>query len=555
MLECLPDSCVPDCSLRSPPTVAGDNPYYIADVQILANFAYSAQEVTRDIREYRGHFLISLIDFRAEDFIASLGTDGNLRAQHPFFVRIHKLIEEFDWQCDGAVRRIRQRNLEKSSAYIHHPISSNPPPVQIDAHVSVPNQKHPSHLHFGGRGGGTPTTVSKDRSVDLGEKRNSDGSFSAKEEPYRSAPSPGLKYPSMRRSETRPVDPTCLGKGGAERAAEAIRRTERRKRRDKDRKRDMESKSSRNFTAYTWDDSSNAKMPVPLKSSNLRNMKAPSDSSDSGGDSGSEVVEGYRPPPRPTPVQQKMGQLSPEARHPPMRRSETMPVDRMRPCIPVLKSSKLKNMKALSDSSDSSDVEMTKLDHPPPRPNLIQKETSRQTSEPPFTSFRGGPPSDKQSSRPSQLFGEAVPNDKVRKTFKYSRKISGDDEPLHSSTKDPPLHFQEAPVRSDVSSSTYEAASSLPSPSNSASEKIREAYFDFHSEYSVECTMFKQHPPANRYDRMKLYARLSETILQHVLLKLDAVEIDDEVLKNKKKQLIVDAQAALEQLDRVMNST
>ena len=44
-------------------------------------------------------------------------------------------------------------------------------------------------------------------------------------------------------------------------------------------------------------------------------------------------------------------------------------------------------------------------------------------------------------------------------------------------------------------------------------------------------------------------------MFQHVLLKLDAVETEDEVLKNKKKQLIVDAKSALEQLDCVMNAT
>ena len=67
--------------------------------------------------------------------------------------------------------------------------------------------------------------------------------------------------------------------------------------------------------------------------------------------------------------------------------------------------------------------------------------------------------------------------------------------------------------------------------------------------------MFKQHPPLDKDDRKKIYTRLNEMILQHVLLKLDAVKTEDEALKNKKKQLIVDAQTALEQLDCVMKAT
>ncbi len=179
---------------------------------------------------------------------------------------------------------------------------------------------------------------------------------------------------------------------------------------------------------------------------------------------------------------------------------------------------------------------------------------SRRTSEPPSMSSRGVQRSNQQSSRFSKLSGKAPPNDKVRKTFKYSQKTSDHDEPRQYSSKDPP-QLQEEPIRSDVSSSAYQATLSRPSQPNSASETIREAFFDFHSEYLLECARFKQLPPLDEDDRKKCHTRLSEKILQHVLLKLDAVETEDEVLKNKKKQLIVDAQNALEQLDGVMKAT
>ena len=71
----------------------------------------------------------------------------------------------------------------------------------------------------------------------------------------------------------------------------------------------------------------------------------------------------------------------------------------------------------------------------------------------------------------------------------------------------------------------------------------------------MECQIFKQRPPLDENNKKKTYSRLSEMILQDVLLKLDAVQTEDEVLKSEKKQLIVDAQNALEQLDCVMKAT
>ena len=47
---------------------------------------------------------------------------------------------------------------------------------------------------------------------------------------------------------------------------------------------------------------------------------------------------------------------------------------------------------------------------------------------------------------------------------------------------------------------------------------------------------------------------MSGITLQHMLLKIDAVNVEDDVLRGKKKQLIVDAQSELERLDQVIRA-
>lgn len=181
-------------------------------------------------------------------------------------------------------------------------------------------------------------------------------------------------------------------------------------------------------------------------------------------------------------------QPSPEVKHPSMRRSETMPINQMRPGNPVpSKSSNLKNMKAPSDTSDSSsesDSEMTEDNHPPPRPPPLQRRTTygmsqegayvmepetypshpkegRRTSERPSLGSRGAstrlppvaramssafPPDERRpglgrhesarntplktrdSGRSGELFGEYASHSPTEDTFKRSPKTSGDDE-------------------------------------------------------------------------------------------------------------------------------
>ena len=181
-------------------------------------------------------------------------------------------------------------------------------------------------------------------------------------------------------------------------------------------------------------------------------------------------------------------QHTPEVKPPSIRRSETLPTDRMRPGNPVpLKSSNLKNMKAPSDTSDSSsesDSEMTEENHPLPRPTPLQRRTtygmsqegtyvmepetysthpkeSRRTSERPPIGSRGAstrvPPvaramssayqSDERrpgltrhesarvtplkardSGRGDELFGEYSSRSPTENNFRHSPRTSGDDE-------------------------------------------------------------------------------------------------------------------------------
>lgn len=65
-------------------------------------------------------------------------------------------------------------------------------------------------------------------------------------------------------------------------------------------------------------------------------------------------------------------------------------------------------------------------------------------------------------------------------------------------------------------------------------------------------TFFLDNPPFNTNERNKLY---DKEILQCVLLGIDAVSTEDEVLRGKKKQLSIDAQFALEQLDQLMKAS
>ena len=523
MLECLPDH-----SPQWPQILPGAYPNYTADINVIATYAQSAQEIIRDIGAkggFRNPLPTSLVDFRPVDFIDALDIPVHDKVSQGLCIRLYELIASFDGQCYDVVHRVRQFNAWKGSGYSRHAMPTSPLPTHEGAHNDIPTQQHPLHMRSGEVGAGrlsnrsfhSSTSAggsgfngssaeeifasffrasekgddddifsyfasSKDKIVGASENRNSDDSSSSKSEPHRSAtyqPSPEFKDRSIRRSETMPV--------------EQMRPAN----------------------------------PMPLTSSNLENMKAPSHISS-------------------------------------IRRSETMPVDQMRPASPMpLKPSNRKNKKALwntSDGGSESGSEELEDIYPPPRKISFQRQPRAYAMEPEAIqpgrgeSHRTPLRSAMGSGSSHVLFGEVEPHDKTESDPGYSSKTSEDDEPQRCSPDDPLPHTEGVSIRYDDSSHKHEAASSQGSQGSSPLDEINAINHIFQTDFEPQCREFQKKPLPDAGERKKLYDKLSETILQHVLLKIDAVNAEDGMQRVKKKQLIICAQFALAQLDEVMGA-
>lgn len=76
--------------------------------------------------------------------------------------------------------------------------------------------------------------------------------------------------------------------------------------------------------------------------------------------------------------------------------------------------------------------------------------------------------------------------------------------------------------------------------------------YNYHTNFLPKCISFTTNPPTDEKTRDLEYKKLSETVLQQVILKLDAIEIDgDEELRAKRRQLVKDAQNTLNKLDKI----
>ncbi|CAD6588789.1 MAG: hypothetical protein ASARMPRED_003727 [Alectoria sarmentosa] len=114
---------------------------------------------------------------------------------------------------------------------------------------------------------------------------------------------------------------------------------------------------------------------------------------------------------------------------------------------------------------------------------------------------------------------------------------------------------QDRQSSTDGSSPEDEAASSRNPQGLLPSGKIHNIFRKFHTEFEPQCQEFLNNPPPDASERKKLYSKLGDSILQYTLLEIYAVDIKDEGLRGQKKQLIVDAESTLDQLDRMMRAT
>lgn len=118
-----------------------------------------------------------------------------------------------------------------------------------------------------------------------------------------------------------------------------------------------------------------------------------------------------------------------------------------------------------------------------------------------------------------------------------------------------------APARPPTASSSAppsHATSNSPKPPHSSFkpktplETFDAISYNYQTSFLPKCISFTNNPPTDEKTRDLEYKKLSETVLQQVILKLDAIAIDgDEELRTKRRQLVKDAQTTLNQLDKI----
>jgi hypothetical protein len=120
-----------------------------------------------------------------------------------------------------------------------------------------------------------------------------------------------------------------------------------------------------------------------------------------------------------------------------------------------------------------------------------------------------------------------------------------DSPPRTKSKPEPKLQSPPQPPPSSISTNT-------PTDPNSPLGKISAVSSDFHTQWLTKCTQFIMNPPSDLKTRYLEYAKLSESVMTQILLKVDCIETEGYPdARAARKQLVNEASEVLKRLDAV----